>query len=210
MLSKDQVSNIKEQIISQIKNSFEEDKKHLAIKQIEEMDSEELEEFLIKNNLIKYENNSPPSQQCIFCSIATNKINSVKIDETPNELAVLEINPLEDGHSLIIPKKHSPSIPKTSEDLAMKIKEKIKSALNPRDILLEHGEMFGHGIINLIPVYTDELKKERKKASDEELKKIQIKIKSAQEKKVMPKTFNLKKPEVYSNRNYWLPKKRIP
>jgi len=43
---------------------------------------------------------------CIFCKIAAGHIPSVKIYEDENVLAFLDIGPLSEGHTLIIPKKH--------------------------------------------------------------------------------------------------------
>lgn len=43
---------------------------------------------------------------CVFCAIAEGKIPSQKVLETPTALAFLDINPISDGHTLIIPKAH--------------------------------------------------------------------------------------------------------
>jgi hypothetical protein len=106
MLSEQQTTEIKKQILSQIEENFPEDKKLFAKQQIEAMNSEEVEEFLIQNNLIK-EGDSLKTPQCIFCSIIQEKVNSYKIDENNNAIAILEINPISKGHTLIIPKEHS-------------------------------------------------------------------------------------------------------
>ena len=44
--------------------------------------------------------------ECIFCKIAKGKIDSEKIAETDNFFAIRDANPVSEGHSLIIPKKH--------------------------------------------------------------------------------------------------------
>ena len=43
---------------------------------------------------------------CIFCKIAKGEIPSYKIYEDDNYLAFLDIFPLVEGHTLVIPKKH--------------------------------------------------------------------------------------------------------
>lgn len=43
---------------------------------------------------------------CIFCKIASGEIPCDKIYEDENFLAFLDIKPVSDGHTLIIPKKH--------------------------------------------------------------------------------------------------------
>lgn len=184
MLSKEQLIEIKEKLLNQIEENFPEDKKIFAKQQVEAMNSHELEEFLRQNNLIKEIENP----QCVFCSIISSEIQSYKIDENKKALAVLEINPISKGHVIIIPKEHISSaeqIPEEALSLAKKISEKIKIALKPKKIILSVNETFEHIIINLIPVYKDEtIKSERKKASEEELRKFQ---KELEEKKEIPK-----------------------
>lgn len=73
MIPPEQVGQIKEQLIRQIESTFPEDKQEIAIKQIEAMNDEQLEEFLIQNQLIKNADQAdllkPSEQKCIFCSI---------------------------------------------------------------------------------------------------------------------------------------------
>lgn len=45
-------------------------------------------------------------KDCIFCKIAAGQIPCNKIYEDENVLAFLDIGPLSDGHTLIIPKQH--------------------------------------------------------------------------------------------------------
>jgi len=43
---------------------------------------------------------------CIFCKIVAGKIPSLTIYENDHVLSFLDIGPLADGHTLVIPKKH--------------------------------------------------------------------------------------------------------
>lgn len=43
---------------------------------------------------------------CIFCKISKGEIPSAKVYEDANFFAFLDINPVSDGHLLIIPKQH--------------------------------------------------------------------------------------------------------
>jgi histidine triad (HIT) family protein len=45
------------------------------------------------------------ADECIFSKIVTGEIPSVKIYEDEDVLAFLDVNPLSDGHTLVIPKK---------------------------------------------------------------------------------------------------------
>ena len=57
---------------------------------------------------------------CIFCMIVEGKLPSSKVYETENLYAFLDLNPVHEGHTLIIPKKHCPrSTAKTSLTLIL-------------------------------------------------------------------------------------------
>jgi histidine triad (HIT) family protein len=47
---------------------------------------------------------------CIFCKIASGAIPSLRVLDTPDCLAFLDIGPLAPGHTLLIPKDHHESI----------------------------------------------------------------------------------------------------
>ena len=50
---------------------------------------------------------------CIFCQIVSGQIPCVKLYENEHVLAFLDIGPVSEGHTLIIPKKHSSSVDQT-------------------------------------------------------------------------------------------------
>jgi len=188
MLSEEQIGQLKAQIIRQIDSSFPEDKKDAAKAQISSMSLEELEEFLEKNKMAQQN-----TSKCIFCSIVSGDIPSYKIKENKSAIAVLEINPVSMGHVLIIPKKHSSSkkFPKEIVNLAKKI-----------DVVPSN--LFGHEILNVIPVYSNEtLDSERSKAEKEELEQIAAKL--AKKQKTLEKAPKAKK----IAEKLWLPR-RLP
>jgi histidine triad (HIT) family protein len=45
-------------------------------------------------------------KDCIFCEIAKEKTNREKIYENKDFFSILDANPVMEGHSLVIPKKH--------------------------------------------------------------------------------------------------------
>jgi len=50
-------------------------------------------------------------EQCIFCHIISGKVASKKVYEDKVCIAILDINPANPGHVLIIPKEHHPIMP---------------------------------------------------------------------------------------------------
>lgn len=55
-------------------------------------------------------------QQCIFCQIVSGKVASKKIYEDDKCLAILDINPANPGHVLLLPKEHYALMPLLSEE----------------------------------------------------------------------------------------------
>jgi len=53
--------------------------------------------------------------QCIFCQIASGKVQSKKIYEDEKVVAILDINPSNPGHVLILPKEHYSIMPQINE-----------------------------------------------------------------------------------------------
>jgi histidine triad (HIT) family protein len=54
---------------------------------------------------------------CIFCKIVAGKIPCFKVHEDGETLAFLDINPVHDGHCLVIPKAHYPTVFETPPDV---------------------------------------------------------------------------------------------
>ena len=213
MLTETQIRQIKAQIISQIEANFPEEKKTFAIKRIEEMNSEQLEEFLVKNNLVTTTDQTSKSSgvgQCVFCSIAAGNIASNKVAENESALAVLEINPISRGHVLIIPKEHSLLSRKPDANIQKLIKNisaMLKKRLKPKSIIVAKANLFGHETINLIPQFTNETSaSERHPATPEELNEIKILL---IEEKLPAKEKKPKKVALKAEEKIWLPK-RIP
>jgi diadenosine tetraphosphate (Ap4A) HIT family hydrolase len=205
MLTPEQTAQIKEQLFKQIEKTFPDDKKEPVKKQIEAMDPEQLEKFLEQNKLIKQDTGE---QKCVFCSIVFGDIPSYKLDENDKAIAVLEINPISKGHSLVIPKEHASKEKQSPEvlSLAKDLSKKIKTKLKPKEVKLASANLFGHEILNLIPIYKDETpESERKQETPEELEKLQKILKEKTEEKVLKKTKKSKR----TKEKLWLPK-RIP
>lgn len=53
---------------------------------------------------------------CVFCAIRDGTVPAVKVFEDDKTLVFMDINPLNDGHMLVIPKRHSANIFEIPED----------------------------------------------------------------------------------------------
>ena len=80
---------------------------------------------------------------CIFCKIVNGDIPSVKVYEDDRVFAFMDINPLNEGHLLVIPKAHAATIHEITEadflavmSATHKLAAAIKKALNPEGINL--------------------------------------------------------------------------
>jgi histidine triad (HIT) family protein len=168
MLSEEQVQKIKSHLLEQIENFPEEQRKLIKHKLIS-MNNEELEAFLEENNL-KFSQENSTEQKCIFCSIVKKEIKSYILNENNDYIAILELNPLSKGHTLIIPKEHYKieKIPESAIDFAKKVSSQISNSLNPKNIQFQKNEVLGHANLEIIPFY-DEEKLEKHHATEEEL-----------------------------------------
>jgi histidine triad (HIT) family protein len=210
MLTREQMQDIKEQLIKQIETSFPEEKKEDAIDKINNMNEEELESFLKKNKLIKEEENKKNS--CLFCSIISGKISSYKTSENKMAIAILEINPISKGHTLIIPKKHiteSRHVPNQAYTLARKESKKIKKIFKPKKIKIFFSNFMGHEIINVLPIYKEENENSpRIKAKEKDLKEIQKELEEKKyEKNTKKKKLQVAEKIEKSNEKIWLPRR---
>lgn len=60
---------------------------------------------------------------CLFCKIIENKTSKYKIAENNFAIAILDVHPISDGHTLILPKKHIENIHMLNEQTGTKILE---------------------------------------------------------------------------------------
>ncbi|MFH1642727.1 MAG: HIT family protein [Nanoarchaeota archaeon] len=73
----------------------------------QEMTPEQLQEFQEKiKNMNPEELKAFQKKQCIFCHIVSSKVQSKKIYEDDRCIAILDINPANPGHILLLPKEH--------------------------------------------------------------------------------------------------------
>ena len=87
-------------------------------------------------------------RNCIFCKIIEGDIPSYKIYESDLLFAFMDINPLSEGHCLIIPKEHKKTLHMTSNEALSEIlplASKIVNALGIEDYnLLQNNGKVAH------------------------------------------------------------------
>jgi histidine triad (HIT) family protein len=75
---------------------------------------------------------------CVFCKIVAGEIPSFKLYEDGETLAFMDINPVHDGHCLVIPKEHYPTVFEVAPDAfaaaartAIKVANAVNAATKP-------------------------------------------------------------------------------
>ncbi len=109
------------------------------------------------------------NQDCIFCKIAEGKIPAAKVYEDKTVIGFLDIMPANQGHCLIIPKKHYEmliDIPDNDLSKIMIAAKKIAKALSLAtanegyNIVMNNGKVAGqvvfHSHLHVIPRFKDD------------------------------------------------------
>lgn len=104
---------------------------------------------------------------CVFCDIIEKKATAHIVYEDDMVVSVLDIEPINEGHVLILPKQHADTIDKLSDDMllaVMRTAKKIVPALN--DIygnegysMMQNGGKFcdfGHAHFHVFPRYDND------------------------------------------------------
>lgn len=101
---------------------------------------------------------------CIFCSIANGKVPAEIIYEDETIISFLDIEPINEGHILIIPKKHYLDLDEIDEDTAVhimkfsiKVTKVLKRMYKPHGYsIMQNGGCFndvGHYHMHVFPRY---------------------------------------------------------
>ena len=92
---------------------------------------------------------------CIFCRIVRGEIPAAKVLETDRALAILDINPVNPGHTLILPKPHHSTLSELPEELSAHVAAQlprlcraIRAATGAAglNVVLNHGVIAGQTI----------------------------------------------------------------
>ncbi|MBN2126637.1 MAG: HIT family protein [Deltaproteobacteria bacterium] len=97
-------------------------------------------------------------EECIFCKIVRGEIPCFKVYEDERVLAFADINPISEGHTLIIPKRHAENLWEIpEEDLAAvhvasrKVAHAMRAALKPTGVAVL--QLNGKGANQLVMHY---------------------------------------------------------
>lgn len=108
---------------------------------------------------------------CLFCKIVDGEIPCHKVWEDENHLAFLDINPIREGHTIVIPKIHAPELFEMDENSYLSLMATCKPVATrlkqvfdvPRVGVVVEGFEVPHVHIHLIPI-TDGNQLDRKQA----------------------------------------------
>ena len=133
--------------------------------------------------------------ECVFCKIAKGEIPADKIYEDDNFFAFLDINPVNPGHVLVVPKNHYENIYSAPDEilcdigsLVKKISIAVKQGVNADgiNIIMNNesaaGQIVSHAHFHIIPRFADDGLRHwigKPYANKEETSKIAEKIKDS-------------------------------
>jgi histidine triad (HIT) family protein len=103
---------------------------------------------------------------CIFCRIAAGELPAARVLETPEVLAFLDIAPVHYGHTLIIPKKHYPTLLELPDAIweemgraGRQVAQALRTALQAQGFnicmnnLEAAGQVVFHAHLHIVPRY---------------------------------------------------------
>ena len=209
MLSKEDAEKVRQQIISQLEKFPAEQVKGLKA-QVSAMNSEQLEQFISQNK--QQQSDSENSGECLFCQIAQNKVETIKVYEDNNIIAMLDIAPANLGHVIVIPKQHYQFLFQLPDQLLWELVKVVKlilpslvnaSKASGVNIIINQGESAGqrlpHLAINLIPRFENDGLKfewERKQTKKEELAALANDIISRMQKTIKAQEDEIRNKEI--------------
>ena len=193
MLNKDQAEQVRKQILDQLEKLPKDQVGDLK-EQIQEASPEELEAFVAQMQ-------KGQKGECIFCKIIKKEIESIRIFEDNDLIALMDIMPATKGHVIVMPKKHFKFIQELDKELLDKLINFIRllspvlvEAMNAKSlsIYIPQGAMAGqnvdHFFINLIPRYEKDkvvIDWNREKKPNKELEVVADIIRKAAQGKVV-------------------------
>lgn len=127
-------------------------------------------------------------EDCLFCKIIEGEIPSKTIYEDEIVKVMMDINPISDGHLLVLPKKHNKDLLDLDDETALHIKKiivemlipKLKNKLNCEGVTICQNNGLGQDIkhfhVHLIPRYENDNINMNSKENIENLEEIYNKL----------------------------------
>ena len=127
-------------------------------------------------------------EDCLFCKIIEGEIPSKTIYEDEIVKVMMDINPISDGHLLVLPKKHNKDLLDLDDETALHIKKiiveilipKLKNKLNCKGVTICQnnglGQEIKHFHVHLIPRYENDNINMNSKENIENLEEIYNKL----------------------------------
>ena len=148
-LTLEQVQELKAQLKEQVQH-LPEAQRQQAEEHIENMSANALEAMLQQQQV------RSSSKKTIFRMIVDGDVESAKIADNADAVAVLDINPISKGHMIIIPKQavtRTSDIPKGATQLAEHLARSLLSFLQAKKIDIIPDMKFNEAYLHLLPVY---------------------------------------------------------
>lgn len=134
-------------------------------------------------------------EECIFCKIVKGEIPSYKVYEDEKTLAFLDVNPINVGHTLIMPKNHVSKISMAEEEDLLALTKALKKVIKAVENSLgvdnlnvfvnqgrDAGQLIPHLHYHVVPRRKGDgvnFDVPQRKLSEEEFKNVVEKIRSA-------------------------------
>jgi len=159
-LNPEQAEQVRQQFLSQIEK-FPEDQREQLKQQIINATPEQLEAAIAPRE--------EKEEECLFCGIASGKVDTIKVYEDSSVVAFLDITPSAPGQVIVIPKEHQQFIFQISDHVLWNLFKVVKM-LEPLIVNVTKagglsiyisqgnaaGQHFKHLAINLVPRFADD------------------------------------------------------
>lgn len=194
-MNKEEAEKLREKLLEQI-NKLPSEQVSGIKKQIQDASAEQLESFVKK----QMQAQGQKGNECFFCQFVSGKIETIKIYEDADILAILDIYPANPGQLIVLPKEHFqfmheiPNFLLNKIFIFIKVIEPLLFEVTKAKALsiyiaqgLEAGQKVPHFSINIVPRFENDnigFEWQKKEIDKKELEKIAQKLRGKAEKVV--------------------------
>jgi histidine triad (HIT) family protein len=143
----------------------------------------------LKSNCLTKKGCGSLTEHCIFCQIVRNEKPANIIYEDGRTIAFLDIRPISEGHTLVVPKKHYRDIHEIPDKeaaflfkVAKKVATAVEKGVNADGISIFQnngraaGQVIFHIHVHIVPRFEEKRMSYRRNANSEELDNVAEKI----------------------------------